>query len=195
MKRNWQIAALGIMFIFTLSVVIPAMAHPDILMKCRLLFNFQGDMITALGESWVFGEAFSEQMLADYDLDHDGDFNDSENVALAKKILPILASERHYTSISINGQDIAAVTPLNFRASARNKIVTFTFGVQLPAPVDPVNSVIRIQIKDPKFSVYVASPKQDSVILRGMPPDRCKPQVTELDTRFGGIEVTLLCHK
>jgi ABC-type uncharacterized transport system substrate-binding protein len=194
MNHLGKIAAPIIMFVFTLSVVIPAMAHPDILMRCHLLFNFQGDTITALGESWVFGENFSEQMLSDYDLDHDGDFNDAENVALAKAILPILASERHFTSISVNGKDIGAITPLNFRASARNKIVTFTFGVQLPTPVDPVKSILKIQIKDPNNSVYIASPKQDSIILRHMPPDRCKSQVTEMDALFGGIEVTLDCH-
>ena len=195
MNHIWKMATPVIMFIFSISVVIPVMAHPDIMMRCRLLLNFQGDTITALGESWVFGETFSAEMLTDYDLDHDGDFNDAENVALAEKILPILASERHFTTISVNGKDIGAITPLSFRASARNKIVTFTFGVQLPTPVDPVKSILRIQIKDPNYSVYIASPKQDSVILRGMPPDRCKPQVTEMDARFGGIEVTLVCHE
>jgi ABC-type uncharacterized transport system substrate-binding protein len=194
MNHIWKSAAPVITFIFSICVVIPARAHPDIMMKCHLLFNFQGDTITALGESWVFGQTFSEEMLTDYDLDHDGDFNDAENVALAKKILPILASERHFTTISVNGKDIGAITPLNFRASARNKIVTFTFGVQLPTPVDPIKSILRIQIKDPNYSVYVASPKQDSVILRDMPRDRCKPQVNEIDAVFGGIEVTLVCH-
>jgi ABC-type uncharacterized transport system substrate-binding protein len=194
MSHIGKIAAPVIMFIFSIGIVIPAMAHPDILMRCRLLFNFQGDTITALGESWVFGQNFSEELLTDYDLDHDGDFNDAENVALAKKILPILASKRDFTTISVNGKDIGAITPANFRASARNKIVTFTFGAQLPAPVDPVKSILKVQIKDPEYAVYVASPKQDPIILRDMPPDRCKPQIAEIDALFGGIEVTLICH-
>lgn len=177
----------------------PAAGHPEIVMRCRVLFNFQGPAVTAIGQSWSFDEPFSAQLLADFDRDRDGSFSAAESADLAKKVLPNLAEAHYLTYLAVDGADLGKLAPFDFKAVAQHGIVTFAFALRLPRPVDPATAALTLGLKDPGLTIYVTLSEKEPVVLRGENPKHCRARVRDAESEaylHGTVtwpEITLDC--
>ncbi len=169
----------------------PARAHPDITMDCHLLFNFEDGLITGLGESWTFDESFSAQLLADYDADSDGAFNESESGAIRDETFARLSAIHYFTFLTLDGQPIATPEPFGFKAAAEGGRVTFTFGLRLAQPVAPRTQRLGVEIKDPEYAVGARFATGQAIYLHGAPPETCRGTITSKPSEayFDGLAI------
>ena len=81
-------AALGTALL--LAAARPAEVHPHVFIDNHVIFVFDGAMMTGFREIWVFDDAFSDQLLKQFDADGDGHFSDEESDAVTKGTWPNL---------------------------------------------------------------------------------------------------------
>jgi len=177
-----------------------AFAHPHVFIEDRVAFMFTGDKITAYQQSWKFDEVFSDTLIQQFDTNGDGTFDAAESKSVAKGTLPNLKKFRYFNYVWVDGKDIGVVEPINFTATAKNKIVTFVFEVKLPKPVDPKTQKLKVEINDREFYVEVDLAKDQPILFNGNQGVTCTPKIRD-DTEnayFGGFvypqEITLSCH-
>ena len=177
-----------------------ATAHPHVFIEDRVVFLFAGDKITAIEQSWKFDEIFSDQLIQDFDADHNGAFDALESKAVGKGTLPNLKKFRYFNYIWVDGKDLGAIDPIDFTAVAKDKIVTFVFTEKLPKPIDPKTQKLKVEINDREYYVQVDLAKNQPILFNGNKGVTCTPKVRD-DTEnayFGGFvypqEITLSCH-
>ncbi len=158
--------------------------------------------IVGLRENWLFDEVFSDQLLQDYDTDGDGRFSQAESDKIAAETLPNLAQFHYFTYIWAGGKALPKITPKDFHASARDKLVSFDFTVSLPQPAEPGD--IALEVNDREYFVEVLLAKDKPITfkeasggeLAGM---ACEPTVTkdEKNAYYGGFvypqRITVAC--
>ncbi len=184
-------ARLGLALALALGAARPALAHPDILMECHLLFNFENGRITGLGESWAFDEAFSAQLLADYDTDGDGQFGEAESRAIRDETFANLEGGDYFTRLTLDDRPLPVPEPFGFKAGAQAGIVTFSFGLRLAEPVDPRLARLGVEIRDEAYAVGASMAPRDPIYLRGAPAGLCRPVLRPRrdDAYFDGLVV------
>lgn len=158
----------------------PAAAHPDISMECRVLFNMEAGKLTGVGEAWTFDEAFSAQLVSDYDENRNGRFDEDEVHAMETEVFAPLEAIHYYTFIELGGAARDALQPFGFRATLEgNGAVTFAFGFRFPEPVDPAGTSVAVELKDPEFAVFAMLAEDQPALLRGDREGRCAASVAD----------------
>jgi ABC-type uncharacterized transport system substrate-binding protein len=166
-------AALAV--ILGLLLPVAAYAHPHVFIDNRVTFLFEGGKIVGFRENWLFDEIFSDQLLQDFDSDHDGSLSAAESDKLGAETLPNLAHFRYFTYVWIGGRDTGRLAPQDFHASASKKLVTFDFMVKLPKPADPQD--IAVEINDREYYVEVLLTKDQPIKFEGLQGMSCEPSV------------------
>ena len=182
----------GLAVSIAMATALPAAAHSLIHMHCRILFNFDGPAVNAFGQTWTFDAHYSGHLIEDFDQNGDGAFSPAEVGAMEKTVLPTLALSRYFTFVSVDGRDVGAIKPYTFNAMAENGIVTFAMSMALPAPVDSRHGTIRVEIRDPGFSVEAVFADSDPVALRDPPNPSCAGSVVA-GSQPGTEAVSLAC--
>lgn len=114
-------------------------------------------------------------------------------------ILPNLAAVRYFTYVWVDGRDLGTLTPRDFVATADAGRVTFTFIVDLPAPVDPRRQALKVEINDRDYYVEIRLREKDPVRLRDPRGVVCEPRVRDNVEHpyFGYVypqEITVSCR-
>lgn len=185
-----------------LGLLLPAAAyaHPHVFIDNRVTFLFEGGKIVGFRENWLFDEIFSDQLLQDFDSDHDGSLSAAESDKLGAETLPNLAHFRYFTYVWIGGKDTGRLAPQDFHASAKNKLVTFDFLVKLPRPVDPLTDDFAVEINDREYYVEVLLAKDQPVRVEGLQGKSCEPSVQKntKNAYYGGFvypqQIKLKCR-
>jgi ABC-type uncharacterized transport system substrate-binding protein len=166
-----------------------AAAHPHVFIDNRVTFLFDGSRLIGFRENWLFDEVFSDQLLQDFDADGNGQFSKAESDKVAAETLPNLAQFRYFTYAWVAGKDLGKIAPTDFRASARNKLVTFDFLVKLPRPVDPRHEDFALEINDREYYVEVLLAKGTPIAFEGMRGISCQPTVQKdvKNAYYGGF--------
>lgn len=186
--------------LLTCVVALPARAHPDYIMYARVLFSFEGQAVTAIGESWAFDTVYSQELLAEFDANGDGRFDAVESAIVAEEVMATLAEVRHFTYVLVGDRDLGPLDPFAFQATATNGYVAFSFGMRLPEPVDPAQTAIQVEIMDPDLLVGVEYTEVDPVALSGAEGLNCSTSIKENPAHayFGGTvipeQITLTCR-
>jgi ABC-type uncharacterized transport system substrate-binding protein len=183
-----------------LGLLLPAAAsaHPHVFIDNRVTFLFEGGKIVGFRENWLFDEVFSDQLLQDFDSDHDGRFSKAESAKLAAETLPNLAHFRYFTYVWVAGRDIGPIAPSDFHASASKKLVTFDFMVKLPKPADQRD--IAVEINDREYYVEVLLAKDQPIKFEGLQGMGCEPSVQKdiKNAYYGGFvypqQIKLTCR-
>src|SRR6185503_19653366 len=115
----------------------PADAHPHVFIDNKVTFVFDAGKVTTLRLHWAFDDIFSDDLLNQFDADGNGDFDALESKAVGEGTLPNLKMFHYFTYVWIDGKQLDAIGPVDFVASAKDRIVTFQMNVPLPQPVDP----------------------------------------------------------
>ena len=187
-----------------LAALLPvaAAAHPHVFIDNRVTFLFADNKIVGFRENWLFDDVFSDQLLQDYDADGNGQFSKAESDKIGTETLPNLAQFHYFTYIWVAGKVLPKITPKDFHASAKDKLVSFDFMVSLPQPVSPGD--IALEINDREYFVEVLLAKDQPITFRdtsgkAMAGIACQPVVTkdEKNAYYGGFvypqQIKLAC--
>ena len=180
-----------------------ASAHPHVFIDSRVAFLFAGKKVVGFRENWLFDDVFSDQLLQDYDADGDGKIGPAESDKLGKETLPNLAQFHYFTYIWADGKALPKITPTDFHASAKDKLVTFDFLVTLPQPVDPAG--LALEVNDREYFVEVLLAKDKPIVFhdasgKDLAGFSCKASVAkdENNAYYGGFvypqRITLACQ-
>src|SRR5690349_18158677 len=177
-----------------------AQAHPHVFIDNHIIFLFDGSVMTGFREIWVFDDIFSQQLLEQFDADHDGHLSAAESAALEKGTLPNLARFHDFTYVWLDGKPLPAIAPSDFHAVAESGIVAFDFMVKLPKPIDPRQVKFALEANDRSYYVQVALAAQKRFAIAGMKGLACEPHVDQdvANAYYDGYiypeRVTLACH-
>jgi len=177
----------------------PAEAHPHVFIDNTVNFVFAAGKITGFRLTWVFDDVFSDELLNDFDANHDKQFDAAESKKIAATVWPNMKPFHYFTYVWIDKKDQGEILPSDFKASAAKGIVTFDFLVALPKPVDPKTEALAVEVYDHEFYVEVDLHKADPVRFTDMQAVTCKPHIRDDTSRayFGGFvnpqEITLTC--
>jgi len=178
-----------------------ASAHPHVFIDNRVTFLFAGKKLVGFRENWLFDDVFSDQLMQEYDADDDGKIGPAESDKLGHETLPNLAQFHYFTYIWVDGKPLPKITPTDFHAAAKDKLVTFDFLVTLPQPVDA--SAIALEVNDREYYVEVLLAKDHAIALRdetGKEVANCQASVAkdEKNAYYGGFvfpqRITLACQ-
>ncbi|HVI88720.1 MAG TPA: DUF1007 family protein [Dongiaceae bacterium] len=192
-------ALVAILSLCVLGFARPAAAHPHVFIDNTVNFVFDAGKITGFRLTWVFDDVFSDELLNDFDANHDKNFDAGESKKIAATIWPNMQPFHYFTYLWIDKKDQGEILPTDFKASASKGIVTFDFLVPLPKPVDPKTQPLAVEIYDHEFYVEVDLHKTEPVRFTKMDGISCTPHIRD-DTShayFGGYvnpqEITLTC--
>lgn len=177
-----------------------AVAHPDIMISARLLFEFRDGQLAAIGESWAFDTAYSARLLRRFDRDGDRRLSGEEGKAAAASIAGDLKHLGYLTEWQI---DDAIQPPLSAGAfdaqvEADTVILTFALRPAQPIAMRPARTIL-FKILDRDYTAAIRLAEDRPVLLRGDSHDRCKVTIADRpqDAYFGKLvvpqAVTLTC--
>lgn len=176
-----------------------ASAHPDVAVEDRVTFVVGDAGISGIEETWVFDPGYSASFLTDYKTERDGSISKSVSVQIAKRIQPNLAEVRYFTYVWVDGRDLGNLPVRDFVVAASGGHLSFTFAVDLPAPVDPRRQALKLEIYDHDYYAAIELADREPVRIRNASGLACEPRIRD-DTEnayFGNVypqEITLTCR-
>jgi ABC-type uncharacterized transport system substrate-binding protein len=188
------------LFLASLCISTPALAHPHVFIDNRVAFNFAEKKVASITVDWQFDEIFSDELLMQFDADGDGTFDKLESKAAGEGVLPNLAQFHYFTYVYVDGKLLDAIAPVDFVASAKDRIVFFQMNVKLPQPDDPYKQALALEVNDREYYVDVELAEKDPVTLTNAAGVKCAASVRDdhENAYFGGFvypqEVALQCH-
>lgn len=188
------------LFLASLCISTPALAHPHVFIDNRVAFNFAEKKVASITVDWQFDEIFSDELLMQFDADGDGTFDKLESNAAGEGVLPNLAQFHYFTYVYLDGKLLDAVAPVDFVASAKDRIVFFQMTVKLPQPVDPYKQALALEVNDREYYVAVELAEKDPVTMHNAAGVKCAASVRDdhENAYFGGFvypqEIALQCH-
>lgn len=129
MKKNILFILL---FLFT-SIV--AFAHPHVWMKSSFDFVFREKQLRGVYISWTFDKFFSSDIIAAYDKNRDGNFNESETKEVFENAFISTKNYYYFTFIRVgkNRTSPKQVSLSDFSVRQKAGEMTYTFFVDLSA--------------------------------------------------------------
>jgi ABC-type uncharacterized transport system substrate-binding protein len=178
----------------------PALAHPHVFIDNRVAFNFVDNKVASITVNWQFDEIFSVELLTQFDADGDGAFDKLESNAAGEGVLPNLAQFHYFTYVYLDGKLLDAVAPIDFVASAKDRVVFFQMKVPLPQPADPYKQALALEVNDREYYVAVELAEKEPVTLENAAGVKCAASIRDdhENAYFGGFvypqEIALQCH-
>jgi ABC-type uncharacterized transport system substrate-binding protein len=179
----------------------PGDAHPHVWITTMVSFLFQDGKLVALRQAWAFDDFFSASLIADFDKDKNGAFDEAEQRALAGKAFAALREYDYFTRIRQGGETFPIKDAETFSATLVNGLVFYGFTLPLGAALDPAKGPITAGVYDESFFVDVELDENDPVKFEGVPSGACKYAVREdpADAIYDGLvippSVTIECIK
>jgi ABC-type uncharacterized transport system substrate-binding protein len=155
--------------------------------------------ITGIEETWTFDPGYSTSFLTDYKTERDGSISRAVSGQIAKRIQPNLAEVRYFTYVWLDGRDLGNLPVHDFVAAMSGGRLSFTFVIDLPAPVDPRRQALKLEIYDHDYYAAIELVDQEPVRFRNAGGLACEPKIREdrESAYFGDIypqEITLSCR-
>ena len=145
-----------------------AVAHPDIAVTARLLFEVKGGRLTMIAERFAFDAGHSRRLLFGFDVDADGHFDEGEMAALGKSLAADLQPLGYFTEVLDGGRPLALPAPSAFHATSEGGIVTVTLGFVLDqAPELGAGRTIELVLRDRDYTAAFRLADQAPVVIRG----------------------------
>jgi ABC-type uncharacterized transport system substrate-binding protein len=174
-------------------------AHPDIAVEDRVTFVVKDARITGIEETWVFDPGYSSSFLTDYKTERDGSISKGVSDQIAKRIQPNLAEVRYFTYVWLDGRDLGNLPVRDFVVAVSGGHLSFTFVVDLPAPVDPRRQALKLEIYDHDYYAAMELAEKEPVRFPNAGGLDCEPKIREdkENAYFGDVypqEITLTCR-
>lgn len=177
-----------------------AIAHPDIAVTARVLFDIRDGRLVSVAESFGFDEKYSSRLLARFDRDGNGMFDDGETDEMRKALTADLSDRDFLTELALGERPLEMGEPDAFHATAQAGSVSATFGFRLDVPVAMgEGQSLTLMQRDRDYTVAFRLAEDRPVLIRGG-EGRCAYTVTDRPDQayFGRLvvpqAVTLTCR-
>ncbi|MGX5665192.1 DUF1007 family protein [Rhizobium daejeonense] len=186
--------------LFVLACASCAIAHPDIAVTARVLFDIRDGRLVSVAESFAFDEKYSARLLSRFDHDGNGMFGDGEVDELREALTADLGDRDFLTELALGEQPLDLGEPDAFHAAVQPGSVSITVGFRLEAPVAMgAGQSLTMMQRDRDYTVAFRLAEDRPVLIRGG-EGHCAYTVTDRPDRayFGGLVVpqaiTLTCR-
>jgi ABC-type uncharacterized transport system substrate-binding protein len=156
----------------------PAASHPHVFVTSKVTVLFDDGRVTGLRLDWLFDDFFSAQLLADFDADGDGRFDETEMAALHDGAFVSLRDYGWFTHLYLDGAAQDSPEPLDFQAIAEGEYVRYRFELPLGSPIDPAATRFEVAIYDQEYYVELLLDGAAPVAFENAPP-ACRVTVVE----------------
>lgn len=122
-----------IFFIFCMLCPFFLTAHPHIWIDTEFEVVFDKTDLKGMYITWTFDKFFSSDIISGYDIDHDGEFNESETTAVFQNAFIYTGNYQYFTFIrsgKIRKSPIA-IERSQFSAAQKDGVLSYTFYVDL----------------------------------------------------------------
>lgn len=116
---------------FAVIATVALWAHPHVFIDSHLDFEMQGKVCVGIWVEWTFDPVFSADVIGQFDRDHDGIFNSTENDMVRTKAFSNLRKYGYFTYIREGDVRQCPESVDNFQASQRNGLAIYRFHVSL----------------------------------------------------------------
>lgn len=163
--RNVMLAVVGA--ILTMVTGPSVNAHPHVFIDNIAYVQFENGKVTGLRFHWTFDDIFSFLLFEDFDKDKTKSFDEGEVQALREGAFEALKELRYFTHIRIDGKLMPVPRVEDFKATAKNGSVSYSFVVPFDKPVDPRKNNLSFGVYDETFYVSVVHDEVDPVRFTG----------------------------
>jgi ABC-type uncharacterized transport system substrate-binding protein len=135
----------------------PLSAHPHVWVSALAFLGFEDGKLTKLRVQWAFDEFFSLVLYEDFDRNQNGIFEEAEIDAMREGAFTGLGEVGFFTDLRIDNARVAwdGAEDFGIAVSEDGSVVSYSFTLTLPEPVDPVQQAVTISLYDPDFYVAV----------------------------------------
>jgi len=163
---------LTLAFIVTSAFANNLYAHPHIFMSQQIAAQSDKNGLAALNVIWTFDRYFSQQIIMDFDANHDNKFDTKETANVKKNIFDNLKQYHYFADIKIDGTPFEVKFVKDFSCAIKGDRVIFTFTIPCHVRATAHNKNIDIFFMDPTYytsilfadSVPLTTPKNDAFI-------------------------------
>jgi ABC-type uncharacterized transport system substrate-binding protein len=196
-RRSWLVAAAALLG-GLMAGATAALAHPHIFITADATFLFAGDKVTAMRIEWLFDDVFSDTVIQEHDANHDGRFDKKEIADIEAHAFTAVKDFHYFTYLWVAGKMIEPIHVRDFSARQAKGLVTYSFVVPLPEPVDPRVAKVQAELYDETYFVQVDLDKPQAVRFEGAPRG-CQGRIAKDARRryYGGVivpdQITVAC--
>ncbi len=190
MVRFWLSLCLFIStsFLFVNKV----MAHPHVWVDSQYRVTIDQPNIEELEGIWSLDLFTSTSLIAEYDVNSDGEFTGQEKV----EMIEVLKSFENYGYFIKMKQDGADLVPSDVHiidVRVRDQMLWVRFGITLPSPVDLETSTLSLAFGDDELYFAMEPLEEGLVRLSGLLSEICTPVEREAEETSVAFWVDLTC--
>lgn len=191
MIRFWLYLSLsiGICFLCVGSV----MAHPHVWVDSQYRVTVDQFKITELEGTWSLDLFTSASLIAEYDLNSDGEFTGQEKVEMIE-VLKSFENYGYFIKMKQDGTDIAPTDVHILDVRIRNQMLWVRFGIALPSPVNLETSTLSVAFGDDELYFAMEPLEEGLMRLSGILSEICTPVEREAEEASVAFWVDLNCH-
>jgi ABC-type uncharacterized transport system substrate-binding protein len=157
----------------------PVAAHPHVWIDAVVTFVFEDRQLVGLRHRWKFDEFFGSFVIEEHDVDSNGAFDATEVSAIRESAFSSLREYDYFTHLRVNGDKLPLDDVSGFTARVEDDVLVYEFTMQLPEPVDPVESALAVSVYDIEYYVEVLLDRYDPVRFEGIPSGGCTYDIRE----------------
>lgn len=167
-------------------------AHPHVWVTALAFMGFEEGRLVKIRMQWAFDEFFSAVLYEDFDRNRNGSFEESEIDAMRQGAFNGLGEVGFFTDLRVDGRkvDWNGAEDFGIAVSADGRIVSYSFTLTLPEPVDPVQEPVTLSIYDPEYYVAMDFIQDRPLRFRGNGGTDCAYAFEEADDNpiyFGAV--------
>lgn len=131
--------------------------HPHVWVSALAFLGFEDGRLAKIRMQWAFDEFFSAVLYEDFDRNKNGAFEPKEVEAMRQGAFTGLSEVGFFTDLRIDGQQVAwdGAEDFGIAVSADGSVVSYSFTLTLPEPVDLVTQPVTLSVYDPEYYVAV----------------------------------------
>ncbi|MBR7889401.1 DUF1007 family protein [Marinomonas sp. A79] len=170
-----------------------AMAHPHVWVDSQYRVTVNQADVTHLEATWGLDLFTSTSLIAEYDVNGDGEFTGQEKLDMVE----ILQSFDQYGFFMKMKQDGADLTPSEVRildVRIRDQMLWIRLGVELPAAVNLETSTLSMAFGDDELYFAMEPLEEGLVRLSGALSETCTPMEREATETSVVFWVDLTCR-
>lgn len=198
MIKKWAFLVL-VFWTFMALITAPglALAHPHVFINSKVTLFAEAGSIQKIGNEWTFDEIFTSDMVDNFDLNHDGKFEDNEVDNLRAGFSDDINKLRLANYIMVGDKEIHTQKITDFSARINDGKITISFNIPLPKPI-PVTNDFSIAVYDETYFMEYLLDDQKPVTLKGL--DQCSYEIYDDEKHpyyYGSVlpqRIRLKCH-
>lgn len=137
------------LFFFICMNVFMAVAHPHVYIDMEMSLDVDSQGIAGIWQSWTLLRNFSPDIIAQYDVDKNGFFDEYEQEKIYDKAFMGAAPYYYFTFITIDDRDYVSLKVEHFSAIIQGDLVIYSFYIPVRISADEELKSIEVVTYDP----------------------------------------------